>query len=430
MTRQDEKSIIRKLADEVAEIAHLPIQQKKIDLWKNLNSLKMKRPMVLIYSFPWNEAESVEDELKTQCEDEFNRNLERYLRRLIYKWRYLRADMVIDSKFRSPIFFDDTGFGFDVAEKKMEGASLCYNMHTIDHGNPQKAENYEPLLKNEEDIQKILMPEIRINKQKTEECYERYCELLEPILKVEKCGVMSMSFQPMDDLAKLWGITDLMVDFIERPELIHKAMDRLVDAYIARLDQFEKLNLLSLNSQSPGTITQGMGESYTDELPGKDYDPSHIRTNNMWGGATAQILSEVSPAMHDEFSIQHELRWLERFGLTCYGCCEPLHKKVDILKKIRNLRKISMSSWINIDEAVKNVGNNYVFSYKPKSAFLALDPFDLQASRDELQTVLKKTQEYNCQVEIIMRTIITYRSDPNRLKDWVKMAMAMVGADD
>lgn len=109
MIKQDERNIIRKLADEVAEIAHLPIQQKKIELWKNLNSLNMKRPMVLIYSFPWNEAESVEDELKIQSEDEFNRNLERYLRRLIYKWRYLRADMVIDSKFRSPIFFDDTG---------------------------------------------------------------------------------------------------------------------------------------------------------------------------------------------------------------------------------------------------------------------------------------------------------------------------------
>jgi hypothetical protein len=27
--------------------------------------------------------------------------------------------------------------------------------------------------------------------------------------------------------------------------------------------------------------------------------------------------------MHEEFALQYEKRWLERFGLTYYGCCEP-----------------------------------------------------------------------------------------------------------
>ncbi len=36
--------------------------------------------------------------------------------------------------------------------------------------------------------------------------------------------------------------------------------------------------------------------------------------------------------MHWEFGLKHELRWLERWGLTYYGCCEPLDVKVGILR--------------------------------------------------------------------------------------------------
>ena len=50
-------AILRELAKKILEIGSLPIQQEKINMWKRLNSLKMLRPMVLIYSFPWHEIE-------------------------------------------------------------------------------------------------------------------------------------------------------------------------------------------------------------------------------------------------------------------------------------------------------------------------------------------------------------------------------------
>jgi len=46
------------------------------------------------------------------------------------------------------------------------------------------------------------------------------------------------------------------------------------------------------------------------------------------------------------------------------------------LKKVPNLRKISMSPWVNFEEAVENVGNRYVFSFKPNPAFLAEDTWN------------------------------------------------------
>jgi len=124
--------------------------------------------------------------------------------------------------------------------------------------------------------------------------------------------------------------------------------------------------------------------------------------------------------MHEEFALQHELRWLERFGLTYYGCCEPLHKKIPILKKIPNLRKISISPWADLNQAVQNIGNQYVLSLKPSPAIFAVDDWDLDEARRQLVSSLEKTK--GCSVEVIMKDISTCRNEPQRLWDWAKMA--------
>ena len=214
------------------------------------------------------------------------------------------------------------------------------------------------------------------------------------------------------------SVQEAMMDLILRPELVHMAIDRLVSAYLHRLDQWEALGVLALNNGNLRIGSGGLG--YTDELPGNDYDPAHIRPHNLWGCATAQIFSEVSPEMHEEFALQYERRWLERFGLTYYGCCEPLHRKIDMLKSVRNLRKVSMSPWIDVEEAAEAVGNDYVFSFKPNPAILAEDEFSADRAREYLRDALEKTR--GCVVEIIMKDISTVRYDPPRLWEWARIA--------
>jgi hypothetical protein len=157
-------------------------------------------------------------------------------------------------------------------------------------------------------------------------------------------------------------------------------------------------------------------------LPQPDYDPAHVRAKDLWGSGAAQIFSDVSPRMHWEFSLQYELRWMSRFGLTYYGCCDPLHRKMGILEKVPNLRKVSMSPWVNLDEAVANVGDRYVFSHKPNPAVFAETTWNLGKARHELETVLDKAKAHGCVVEVIMKDISTLRYEPQRLWEWAQMA--------
>ena len=236
-------------------------------------------------------------------------------------------------------------------------------------------------------------------------------EVFGDILTIEKRGIVHRWFAPWDELVEWWGVQEALMDLVMRPELVHQAMDRLVNAHLSRLEQWEKLNLLSLTG---GNYRAGSGgPGYTDRLPQADFNPDRVRPIDQWGCATAQIFSEVSPEMHEEFAIQYERRWLERFGLNYYGCCEPLHNKIGILKTIPNLRKISMSAWADVEKMVEETDNAYVLSHKPNPAVFATDTWNPAQARKNLVEVLEKTS--GCVVEVIMKDISTVRYEPQRL---------------
>jgi hypothetical protein len=125
--------------------------------------------------------------------------------------------------------------------------------------------------------------------------------------------------------------------------------------------------------------------------------------------------------MHWEFCLKHEMRWLERFGLNCYGCCEPLHNKMGILRRIPRLRRVSMSTWIDVDKAVEAIGRDFIFSYKPNPAVLATDTWDPGLARKDLHRVLDKAK--GCVVELIMKDVSTCRNDPSRVWAWCDLAV-------
>jgi len=143
---------------------------------------------------------------------------------------------------------------------------------------------------------------------------------------------------------------------------------------------------------------------------------------NMWGCSNAQIFSEVSPEMHWEFALRHDLRWLSRWKLAYYGCCEPLDRKIGLLRKIPNLRKVSVSPWNNFERVIREIAGDYVFSFKPSPAIFVEETWNPEKARAYLKGVLDKARGA-CHVEIIMKDVSTVRYHPENLWDWSRVAM-------
>ncbi len=401
-----DRTILRHLIDQKVAIASQPIQEKNRAMWVRLNRLEPVKPMVWINEVCWPEL-AAEEELKIQTRDPFCQQLETELRRELYQWHHFPADMVVENIIYSPIVICDSGFGIEEHSKKI---------HAYDGAVASR--QFEPTIKEEKDIEKIQMPELTIDHEQTEQQLAWRTDLFGDLIPIQKRGVPGRWFAPWDELIRWWGVQDALLDLVMRPEMVHAAMDRLVTAYLKRLDQWETLSVLALNN-TPIRVGSG-GYGCTDELPPDSFDPSHICAKDLWGCATAQIFSEVSPQMHEAFALQYERRWLDRFGLVYYGCCEPLHNKIDMLKQIPNLRKISTSPWANVAKTAEKTEGHYVISFKPNPAFLAEKTCDIDAACMYLQNAIEQANK--CPMEIILKDISTIRFDPKRLSDWAKMA--------
>ena len=409
---QHDKDILKELAGQIAEIASLDIHKKNADLWTKLNQLESVRPMVWINEICWNEM-NVDDELSIQTTHPWARDQEDQLRKTIYQWNHLPADMVVNDYLACPLAFYSTDFGI------MEDVDIVKTDETSD----VVSRHFKVQIKDPEDIEKIKLPVITHNEEATELAYQAMCDVYDGIMPVKKVGQTHIWFTPWDYLIRWWGIQEAMMDMILRPDMVNAAVERMVDAWMAELDQFDSMNLLSLDNDNTRVGSGGYG--YTNELPGDKFDPNHIHPHNMWGCSNAQIFSEVSPDMHWEFALKHDLRWLERFGLTYYGCCEPLDRKIDILRKVPNLRKISISPWCDLESTVSQIGADYVISRKPSPAVLAETDWDPEKARADIREMIE-TAQGNCHIEFIMKDISTVRNDPIRLWKWAEIAMEEV----
>ena len=406
-----DQDVLRTLASELAEIAALPGHRERAGLWQKLNDLQSVRPMVWINEICWHEM-NVNDELTLVTEHPWAQDQERDLRRTLYQWRHLPGDMIVDDYLTCPLAAHSTDFGI------IEDVDIV----RTDDANDIVSRHFNVQIRDFDDLEKIKMPVVTHNEAATEFRYQAMCEVYDGIMPVKKVGQTHIWFTPWDYLIRWWGIEKAMIDLIERPDLVHAAVDRMVDAWMVELDQFESMNLLSLDSNNTRIGSGGYG--YTDQLPGEPFDLEYVRPENMWGCSNAQIFSEVSPQMHWEFAVEHDLRWLERWGLTYYGCCEPLDRKIDILRRIPNLRKISVSPWCDTARVVEEIGTDFVMSRKPSPAILAEEVWQPERARSDLRDFLERTR--GCHVELIMKDISTVSYQPQRLWEWAEIASEIV----
>ncbi|MBN1402460.1 MAG: hypothetical protein JXA74_16590, partial [Anaerolineae bacterium] len=50
-----DRDVLRRLADERAQIAALPVQAQRADMWRRLNRLERVKPLIWVNEIPWHE---------------------------------------------------------------------------------------------------------------------------------------------------------------------------------------------------------------------------------------------------------------------------------------------------------------------------------------------------------------------------------------
>lgn len=193
---------------------------------------------------------------------------------------------------------------------------------------------------------------------------------------------------------------------------------RYVECSLLRMDRYREEGIWASNN-APVRVGSG-GYGLTGRLASGDMLNLACPTQQMWGCGNAQIFSEVSPEMHWQFSLKYEVEWLKQFGAAYYGCCEPLSGKMDLMDRIPNLVKVSMSPWNDFAAAAERCKGRYVMSCKPNPAVLASEHFNEELVRRDIASILVKTR--GCSLELIMKDISTVRHEPMRLIRWAEIA--------
>jgi len=140
----------------------------------------------------------------------------------------------------------------------------------------------------------------------------------------------------------------------------------------------------------------------------------------MWGFTESQETVGVGADMYEEFIFPYEKPVMDRFGLTCYGCCEPLNSRWHIVKQHHNLRRVSCSAWADYEMMAEYLGSNYIASVKPSPADLAMPDINKNAIREKIRDILNTMK--GCVIELIMKDNHTIANRPENVVEWTKIA--------
>lgn len=400
MITENEKKILRELAKRYSELAALEINDERKKRCQDINDCIRVRPPVWIDEIPWHEMD-IDGQLILHCQDEFARKMEWFFRSNLYRWKYIQADMVLPKFY--PIYksYSSTGIGVEINE----------TIKKTDEKNNIVSHLYEDQLDTEEKLEKLKIPVITAYPEIDAKNLSMAEDILKDILPAKLCG-SNVGFCPWDDISMLRGVEPVLFDLIDRPEFMHRTMQKFTEIGIAQMEQMEKLGLLdsvpmSLHCTPP----------FVSKLAADSENTVGAKLSNVWYRGMAQMFSTVSPSMFEEFELDYIKPLAERCGLTYYGCCEPLDNFIPVLKKIKNLRKLGVSPWADEEKCAQQIGSNYVYARKPNPAMVS-GTVDKDAVRAEIKKTLEICREYNCAAEFVLKDISTVGKNPKNLIDW------------
>ena len=402
-SEKEERSYLRELASQVAELAALPVMDERRKLWMEHNAGHETVPVVLM------EMATFENDLlgEGHCRNELYREMEKQLRRTLINYHQIGDDKVVDAVFGVPRrlsfrLFDleqkfhtaedsagrALGYAFDYAITDLNAQldSLRESTWTYDAG--REAEEFA--------------------------CAQ---ELLGDILTVRyENHSLEWIFALTAHTIGLMGMENLYIAMLESPDALRAFLERIVDDLLRFVRFQEEQGLLQLNN---GNVYAGSGSyGFTDELPRKDFT-GRVRSCDLWVNMNSQESVGISPDAFREHIYPHYRRIAEEFGLVYYGCCEAVHPFWEAgLKDLPHLRKVSISPWCDeaiMGEALRDSGICYCRKVSPN--FIGVGTFDRDALRRSIRETLEKAS--GCAIEFSYRDIYTLCGEKTRAAEAV-----------
>jgi hypothetical protein len=406
---QRDLRILRDLARKYIDVCNDDSQGHRRGLWRRHNSLKRTRPLIYVRAVAWSEVREILPECRLQCQDPFYREYEDRLRYMLY-WHTLEDDSIFE-----PWISVRAAFPFE--PDRRWGPEI----RRIPSSTPGGAWKYDPPLKRLDDAKQMVRRPHEIDEKRTVRDAAQLEDAIGDIIRV--CVDRSPFFwvwgyDISTDLGYLRGIDQLMWDLADHPDWLHDLLSFMRDSILSQHADAESAGDLRLYN----TYNQAM--PYTEELPDPGADENSATRDEIWCFCASQELTLVSPAMHDEFMLEYQLPIMEKFGLSSYGCCEDLTGKIDMLRRIPNLRRIAVAPRADVRTCADRIRDDYVFSYRPNPAEMVSCGFDPDHVRQYIRRDLDLAR--GCHVDITLKDIETVQRDMSRIPEWVRIVREIV----
>ncbi len=448
---RSERDHVRDLARRVADLAREERNAEIRKRWRDVNALR-KPDRAPVWCRPvgcWGE---LLPEGALVCTDGWLRGVERRLRMVLVK-RDIGDDEPIDETFAVPAQFDidpPNRYGVDIAR----------------HAAPQAggAWLYDPPLKAEADFDRLRLPTVTYNAERTARQLERCHDLLGNLLPVRLECHPPITATLCTPAVELRGLTETLLDAAAEPRLLHRLMAYVRDWMLHALDQVEATGLLTPNNTGPMTESDPIAPDFPDSgvprlrclqpcssqtsggrgpadpprgAPGEGRGETPLRhtggtpvprvvdrpltARDLWIHGNSQEFDPISPAMFEEFLLAYQRPLFERFGLVHYGCCENLTRKIDAVLSIPNLRIFTCSAWTDLGTVIDRCGGRYVIMWRQKASdvVFAADTETIRRDLDEGARRLRGTH-----YQIVLRELQTLAGHPDRLHVWTRHAIA------
>ena len=399
----DDVTLLRDLAREYVDVCEAPEQRELRTLWRQHNSLQPTRPLIYVRACAWEEM----PESTCVCQDPLLRHYENFFRYHLF-WNSLGDDSIFEPWVTVQAMHGCSGWG--VEARRLTADDHARGSYKVDYP-----------IRDPDDVVRLRVPRHEIDEEATAAAVTRVEDALGNIIdvNVDRGSVYrTWSADISTDLGRLRGIEHFMLDMLDDPEWLHGLLRFMSDGVLTAQRQAAEAGDWGLSCH----YNQAM--AYAEELTDPCANADGAALGQLWCFTAAQEFTGVSPAMHEEFLLQYQLPVMDQYGLVAYGCCEDLTEKIDMLRRIPNLRRIAVAPVADVGRCAEQIGEDYVFSYRPNPVDMVAYGLDGDHVRSQLRADLTACR--HCHVDITLKDVETVEGDPDRVRSWVGLCREVI----